>query len=277
MARDRSVACAGFAAIFIALWLAPVSETAAAASKKRSNSTCAAWSDDFTGNTINANLWAIGNGRAPGYLPGEHSGLYQPDHVAIANGQLSMLLTQEQGLVDGAFGVVSRGALLSSLIKCGYGTYQWTMRMSSTAASSSNPGVPVSGSVSAGFLYVNNSETEIDVEFSGQDTNTLHLSNWLNRRPSRDPIAADETHTALQPFDSTSGFHTYKVLWQPGRVSYFIDGLLRAEHTSNVPSAPAYFMINHWGTDSARWGGPATLGVSRYLHVDRVSYAPLGR
>ena len=34
-------------------------------------------------------------------------------------------------------------------------------------------------------------------------------------------------------------------------------------------------MINHWGTNSDGWGGPATPGVSRYFYVDSVSYTPL--
>jgi endo-1,3-1,4-beta-glycanase ExoK len=146
--------------------------------------------------------------------------------------------------------------------------------MSSTAASPMGEGYPTSGSVSAGFIYVNNSQTEIDFEFSGKDPDALYMVNWLNPNPARDPTEANETYSFVQPFDSTSSFHTYKFIWQRGKISYYVDGILKAEHTTNVPSAPAYFMINHWGTDSGNWGGTAIVGTPRYFHVDWVRYTP---
>ena len=235
---------------------------------------CAAWSDDFTSTALDSR-WTVGNGRAPGYIPGQHQGYYVPGQVSLGNGLLRMKLTQSQGLVDGVFGVVSQGALLSTRDKCGYGTYEWTMRMSSTAAAPTNPGTAISGSVSAGFIYVNNSQTEIDFEFPAADPAAVYLVNWLNPRPTRDPRGADQTLTRLSPFDAPGAFHTYRFVWQPGSIAYYVDGQLRATHTTDVPSAPAYFMINHWGTDSDNWGGKATLGVERFFYVDRVSYTPL--
>ncbi len=250
--------------------------TALAVPGNRHKHTCSTWQDDFSGTQLDLSLWVIPSGQAPGYIPGQHIGYYQPDHVSVGGGFLSMLLTQEIGSVDtNPAGVVSRGALIYTQMKCGYGTYEWTMRMSSTAGSPAEPGYPASGSVSAGFIYVNNSQTEIDFEFSGQNSDTVYAVNWLNPTPSSDPTPADETFTAVSPFDSTSAFHTYRFVWEPGMISFFIDGILQAQHTTNVPTAPAYFMINHWGSDSPNWGGPATLGTARYFYVDRVSYTPL--
>ena len=54
----------------------------------------------------------------------------------------------------------------------------------------------------------------------------------------------------------------------------YIDGKLVSTHTSNIPSAPAYIMINHWGTNSTGWGGQATIGVQRYLYVSSFTYTP---
>ena len=249
--------------------------SAAAAPPKRPNQACAAWQDDFSLTQIDASRWVIANGRAPGYIPNYHVGYYQPGHVSVGGGSLAMLLTQENGLVDKGYGVISRGAMIYTKQKCGYGTYQWTMRMSSTANGPTAEGYPTSGSVSAGFVYGNNSETEIDFEFSGQDPDTLWLVNWLNTNPRTDPTEANETYTAVQPFVSTSSFHTYKFVWQPGKITYYVDDQPQAEHTTNVPSAAAYFMINHWGTDSRSWGGYATVGTARYFYIDRVSYTPL--
>jgi beta-glucanase (GH16 family) len=252
--------------------------TAEAGGKKKPPSppptACAAWSDNFSTAGLNPR-WTVGSGRAPGYIPGEHQGVYAPERVTLGNGLIRMKLTQSQGLVDGVFGGTSRGALLSTKDKCGYGTYEWTMRMSSTASSAANPGAAIPGSVSAGFIYVNNSQTEIDFEFTGADPASLYMVNWLNSRPSADPAGADETANTLQPFDASAGFHTYRFVWQPGSVAFYVDGRLRATHTTDVPSAPAHFMINHWGTNGVHWGGRATIGVDRFFYIDRVSYKPL--
>jgi beta-glucanase (GH16 family) len=264
----------GFCATFaIAFALMPGSASAAP-HKHNPPAACAAWRDDFNTARLDPR-WMVGNGGAPGYIPGEHLGLYRPEQVTLGNGLLTMRLTQAQGLVDGVFGVVSSGALLSTRDKCGYGIYEWKMRMSSTASSPANPGAAISGSVSAGFIYVNNSQTEIDFEFPANDPTAVYAVNWLNPRPSRDPRDADGTSSAIQPFDASGGFHTYRFVWQPGVISFFIDGRLRAKHTTDVPSAPASFMINHWGTDSVHWGGAATLGVDRFFYIDSVSYTPL--
>ena len=234
-----------------------------------------AWTDDFT-KGIDTRFWVIANGGAPGYIPNVHKGYYQPNDVSVANGIVTMRLTQEYGTVDtNPAGVISRGALLYSKKTYGYGTYQWRMRMSSTAASPVAAGTPVRGSVSAGFNYVNNSQTEIDFEFSALSPSSLFLVNWLNPTPSADPTDLNETFTEL-PFISTSTFHTYRFDWQPGLITYYIDGVPQdLPHFSNVPTAPAYFMINHWGTNSAYWGGAATVGTTRYAYIDWVSYTPL--
>ncbi len=237
---------------------------------------CKAWQDNFNTGHLDTTRWVVANGRAPGYVPDQHIGYYVPGNVSLSSGLLTLTLTQTTGTVDtNNSGTISYGALLYTKSACGYGTYEWTMRMSSTAVCSTCAGQPTSGSVSAGFLYVNNSQTEIDFEFSGSMPSTLWLVNWLNPNPQIDPPASAETSTGLSPFDSTSGFHNYKFVWSPGKISYYIDGQWKADHTTNVPTAPAYFMINHWGADSLAWGGTATVGVQRSFYVTRASYTPL--
>jgi endo-1,3-1,4-beta-glycanase ExoK len=194
--------------------------------------------------------------------------------VSIDNGYLKILLTQEQGLVDGSQGIISRGGMIYTKAQCGYGTYQWTMRMSSNSSSPTGLGTWVSGSVSAGFNYVNNSQTEIDFEYSAATPASLWMVNWLNPNPRRNPTSSNETATfAVEP-DAPTTFHTYTFVWTSTKISYYIDGTLTSEHTTNIPTAPAYFMINHWGTNSLAWGGLATPGTARYFYVDTVSFTP---
>jgi beta-glucanase (GH16 family) len=235
---------------------------------------CAAWQDDFSSRRLDSKRWVVANGQAPGYTAGNHIGYYQPDHVSVENGFLKILLTQETGLVDGSDGYISRGGLVYTKATCGYGTYEWTMRMSSTSSTPNGSGAWVSGSVSAGFLYVNNSETEIDFEYSALSPDYIWTVNWLNTNSHRDPTEAMETADAIELLDATTTFHTYKFVWAPGVITFYVDDVQVAQHTTNVPSSPAYFMINHWGTNSPYWGGPATPGVNRYFYVDSVSYTP---
>lgn len=238
--------------------------------------TCAAWQDDFNTGQLNPSRWTIGVGQAPGYIPNLHLGNYLLSNVSLSGGMLSLALTQQLGTVDGnPSGILSHGGIIYTNIACGYGTYEWRMRMSSTGNCPICAGFPVSGSVSAGFIYVNNSQTEIDIEFTATDVADIYQTNWLNPNPKKDPTSANATSTGTYEPDATSTFHTYKFVWAPGTVTYYIDGNVTAVHTTNVPKASAYFMINHWGTDSLYWGGYATLGTPRYLYVSHASYTPL--
>jgi endo-1,3-1,4-beta-glycanase ExoK len=239
------------------------------------NPAAGGWQDNFDGKTVDARRWVVVNDRAPGYIPDQHLGYCQPDRVSIKSGFLSLRLTQGTGQVDSnPSGIISRGAAIYTKALYGYGTYEWNMRMSSTAASPRGAGDAVSGSVSAGFIYVNNSETEIDFEFPGDQTDALYMVNWHNPNPSSDPTDADSYSTRVVDPEIAHVFRTYKFVWEPGKITFYVDGEWKAEHTTNVPSAPAHFMINHWGTNIWWWGGWATLGVSRYFHVDWVRYTP---
>jgi len=251
--------------------------SAAAAPPKRPDKSqpCAAWQDDFSSGTLNPDRWVVASGQAPGYIVGNHIGYYDPKNVSVEKGYLKILLTQKTALVNGSNGYVSYGGLVYTKATCGYGTYEWTMRMSSTASSSDASGAWVLGSVSAGFLYVNNSETEIDFEYSATTPEDVWAVNWLNTNPHRTPTSAMETATRVSEPDATATFHTYRFVWAPSVISFYIDDGLVAMHTTDVPSTPAYFMINHWGTNSLGWGGWATPGTSRYFYVKSVSYTPL--
>ncbi|HXE76086.1 MAG TPA: glycoside hydrolase family 16 protein [Candidatus Xenobia bacterium] len=234
------------------------------------------WEDDFTGGQLDRKRWTVSSWWAPGYIANDHIGYYEPENVSLQGGYLVMRLWQEPGLVDeNPNGVISHGAHVTTKQKYGYGTYEWRMRMSSTAATPTGVGEPVSGSVSAGFIYVNNSQTEIDFEFGGHLPETLYMVNWYNTDPSTGPFESQEEYTAEPIPGLNSQFMTFKFVWEPGKISYYVNRELKAVHTTNVPTAPAYFMINHWGTNNPYWGGPATFNTDRYFYIDWVRYTPL--
>ncbi len=289
--QDRSVSktidlrrTIGNLAWFLGLSLLVAGAARGASGGHKLQSSNSGWTVNFTGTSLNTHFWVIANGRAPGYIPCDHIGYFVPSHVQMGGGYLTLVLTQSVGTVDTCTGIISDGAEIYTRKTYGYGTYQWTMRMSSTATTPTSSGTAVSGSVSAGFIYVDNSETEIDFEFPGYEeyvptgddpSDTLYMVNWLNPSPSSAPTDSEETYSTVSGLSVAVGFHTYKFVWQPGEIQYYVDGTLEATHTTNVPSAPAHFMMNHWGTDNVNWGGVATANVTRYFYIQSASYTPL--
>lgn len=232
------------------------------------------WQDNFSGSALDTTRWINANERAPGYIPEKHIGYYDPNHVWLQDGYLVIRLTQGDGTVDGVPGAVSQGGLIYTKDTYGYGAYEWNVRMSSTATEPLGEGAPVSGSVSAGFNYINNSQTEIDFEFSGHLPGWLWMVNWYNTNPATGPFDSQHTYTSAPVSDITSAFHTYKFVWERRKITFYIDDIFQTSHVTDVPSARAYFMINHWGTDNPWWGGEASVGPARYFYVDWVKYTP---
>jgi len=148
----------------------------------------------------------------------------------------------------------------------GFGVYEWVARMSSTSATPDGVGTAKSGSVSGLFNHIGVSETEIDIEAEGQYPDQLDLTtkHTLNASQTSD-IAVGGAHCR---------FHTYRFMWSPGVVLYYVNGLLYASHVLNTPIAPANVMMNHWGTNSASFGGIATPDVDRYMFVKRFTFTP---
>jgi hypothetical protein len=44
-------------------------------------------------------------------------------------------------------------------------------------------------------------------------------------------------------FDPTAGFHIYKLVWAPGSLTWYIDGVQTYQQTSNVPNSPMYVLF----------------------------------
>jgi endo-1,3-1,4-beta-glycanase ExoK len=135
-----------------------------------------------------------------------------------------------------------------------YGTFKWTEYVP----------VQVSGQISAGFLYYDQSTTEIDVEQEGDLPNTFWVTNWVG--------TGNYETTPICCYNGTVP-HKIKMIWKPAEIDYVIDGTRVAVHTKDIPSTAAYFIFNFWGTNSPDWGGLETPGT-RYYVVSNFSYSP---
>jgi endo-1,3-1,4-beta-glycanase ExoK len=220
------------------------------------------FSDNFNTGSLDTSKWLATNEPAPGNISGVNSGSFVSSNVDLSQGMLRLALTQQQG----SSGVISVGGQLQSRNTYGYGTYEWVMRASSTSSTPNGGGSVVSGQISSGFIFINNSQTEIDFEIEGQNPTTVWMTNWIS--------TSQKQYSNAFLSSPDQGFHHYKFVWTPGRIDFYLDGGLVSTHTSNVPSAPAYIMMNHWGTNSTGWGGRATVGVQRYLYISSLIYTP---
>ena len=224
------------------------------------SASAADWSDNFNTGVLNASRWIIANEPAPGSIAGVNSGSFVPRNVDMSKGMLCLKLQQAKG----SNGIISTGGLIYTAQTYGYGTYRWTMRASSTSSTPYGSGSAVSGQISTGFTYINNSQTEVDWEIEGQRKNTVWMTNWQT--------TSRKQYTSIVVNAPEAGFHRYKFIWKPGRIDFYVDGVLVSTHTQNIPSSPAHIMISHWGTNSTGWGGYATPGVQRYLYISNFSY-----
>jgi endo-1,3-1,4-beta-glycanase ExoK len=115
--------------------------------------------DDFNTGVLNTNVWIVSNWNAP------RGGVFRPANIDLSQGLLRISLTQTENSDDP---ISSVGGEIQIKATFGYGTYEWTMRMSSTSPTKHGYGQVTSGQVSSGFTFINNSQTEIDWEVEGQ-------------------------------------------------------------------------------------------------------------
>jgi beta-glucanase (GH16 family) len=222
-----------------------------------------AFSDTFSGGTLDSAKWFIDTGTAPGNIAGINSGTLSAEHVDLSTGMLRLTLKQS---VSGVH-ATSVGAEIRSKRLVGYGTYVWVARAASTSVTPRGRGSAVSGTVTDVFNFINDSESEIDFEYQGQSPSTLEMTNFSTVSKSQS--------TSVPVSDAHSSFHEYKYIWSAAKIEFYVNGTLVSTHTEHIPSAPAAVLMNLWGTNSTSFGGVATDGVTRYLYVSLFSYTPL--
>src|ERR1700736_1635841 len=82
-----------------------------------------------------------------------------PSYLDFSSGMLRIKVTQTY---NSSGGISSVGGELQSKNALAFGTYEWVMRASSTSSTPTGSGYTVSGQISSGFIFVNNSQSEGD-------------------------------------------------------------------------------------------------------------------
>ena len=213
----------------------------------------------FVDTFVNLDNWIVSTWTAPQNGIAQVSS-FQADHVAINVGFPGLSLILDQLLLPNTT-VQSIGGEVQSKQKFGYGVYEWI-----AMAGGNVNGLSVAGGVTGLFNFINNSETEIDFEVEGQSPTLVDLTNYSG--------ITQATTGKYTTIDLTKTWHSYKFFWTAKQITWFLDGKQIRQATLNIPTVPAFVMMNHWGTNNRNFGGLATPGVSRSMHVQRFSFTP---
>lgn len=77
------------------------------------------------------------------------------------------------------------------------------------------------------------------------------------------------------PADVTSRVHEYRLDWQPGSTSFYIDGVLQRRISKNVPDQPSAWIINNWVNGDPYWTrGPPTTDAVLKIQKIVIAYNP---
>jgi hypothetical protein len=229
-----------------------------------------AFSDEFKLGELDSKKWTIATYKSPDSKPGVNTGNYVSAAIDFAHGMLCITVEQNQT----NRGVESLGGAIISKEYFGFGTYDFEMRMSSISPTPQGDGKSLSGAISSGFIYYNKSESEIDLEFLGNE-NAMWVSSWRNPDPTVDPTSLHKTSNKVADRDLATGFRHYSVVWNSRSVDVYIDDIRVSHQTEHVPQTPAHIILQHRGTNSIKWGGKASVGTTRYFYVRSVKFTPL--
>lgn len=209
--------------------------------------------EDF--NAYNTQQWwkATGYGNGGVFNVG-----WKNSNATIANGALTLTLNNTN-CPSGCSTYPYAGGEFRTLSSYGYGSFQVTMKAASG-----------SGVVSSFFIYDDATRDEVAIEFLGKDTTKMQV-NYFTRG-----VGGHETVIPLG-FDAAAASHTYRFVWGPGFIEWYVDGVkVHGEYGARgaLPTTPGRIMMNVWtgrGIDS--WTGPFQYTGPRTASYDQVTWA----
>lgn len=221
----------------------------------------AALSEDF--NTLNTGVWT--NSKFWWGQNGTYEAAYEPQNASVSNGALSLTALHQSTVASNGqvmplqSGMIQTGGLQGYTPPGFAFTYGYVDVSCQCAAGS--------GIWSALWMLPISHQDgyEIDV----LENKGLEPGNWYGGYHDwRDNTWA--WGSSPMPFNGTTGFHDYAVDWEPGSLTFYVDGKVMRSYTgSNVPSQPMYLILNL--DASSGYAGPtANAPASASMKVDYV-------
>lgn len=127
----------------------------------------------------------------------------------------------------------------------GYGRYEVVMQAARGT-----------GAVSTFFTHTGDPHDEVDFEILGRSTASVHTNFFAGGKNGPADIAL--------AFDASEGEHLYAFEWLPGRIAWYVDGVLvrevsEAESGARIPTTTGRIMASVWVAKGqvAEWVGEA--------------------
>jgi len=173
------------------------------------------------------------------------------DHISFVDGRIMILLDDQEAL-----GEPYSSGNYQSLGFYGYGCYEASMKP-----------VAGAGTVTSFFTYAgpfdnggNGKHNEIDIEFLGQDTESVQFNFFTNddEYTSRNEVVLDLN------YDASLDFHVYGFKWSSTGIEWYVDGVPvyyigdnPANPTPKATDSLQKIMMNLWPVDQSAedWAG----------------------
>ncbi len=255
-------------------WLAPAAALCglalSAAAAPPGRGWVLAWSDEFGGSSLNGSNWTIGTGS-------RRDAVNTASAVSVANGYLRVKTYTEGGThYTGWIG--SNGKFENCL-----GYWEARIRFSSAQGMWTAFWLQPQGINNVGDPAGNG--TEIDIaEHRSRDSGGSNLTNSLTMNVHWDGYGSDHKSvgsTVGNPgVDSSSlqgNFHTYGLLWEPGRYRFYIDGSEVWTTTAAISQVRQWIYLTS-EVDSGAWAGPTPgsygdrWNTTTFFDVDHVRF-----
>lgn len=98
---------------------------------------------------------------------------------------------------------------------------------------------------------------------------TSDMSNWHTNYHYGGGSSGEQDLQDFSPAGMTTGFHIYRIEWDPGEIRWYFDGaLIRTSTSTNVPSTAQVLLIDTYLGGS--WAGSITASFPQYMYVDYV-------
>jgi beta-glucanase (GH16 family) len=221
--------------------------------------------DEFNGTSVNTTTWDL-QGVWGGPVSSTNPDFsYSTSNVTEGNGVLT--ITASKSGNDWTGGIISTTNINSPFI-FQYGFVE--VRAQLPAGQGFWPAIWLIGSPTNDGILPNapavDNEFDIMEFLGGNVTDVYQTYHWATSSGS------EQQQVVVANKNWTSEFHLFQMLWEEGRITFYIDGVQTASWTKHVPSNPMYFIINFDVGGPNDWSGAPnkTTPSPAYFQIDYV-------
>jgi len=219
--------------------------------------------EDIFNNGFDTNKWNNTFWWGNGYLSGGVASYFSPNNVSVVDGHLTLEANNNS---EG--GLFYTGGIVTTYGKF-YQTYGYfEVRVKVPKGRGLGPDFSLESEDTIWPPEINIFEIP---GARGNDATTVWMTNhYIDASGNVSTIDSEGTWTSSTGLDAD--YHTYGLLWQPGLLVWYVDGVERYRTTVGVPDKPCYIILLsavNYGDDS--WAGsPANTTFPQYMDVQWV-------